>query len=153
VTTRDELGVLTESFNSMTRQLEEAHHVVESNRAATESAKVRLESILANLSAGVLVFDHELGLSISNHGAAAIIGGELEGFFVAFGHEQPIGDRRIVESAGGIDAGCDSEAQCRGVDIARLQAFDTRAIVTQVEAFYAPMIEAYNSDAAKARAA
>ena len=38
-------------------------------------------------------------------------------------------------------------------DIARLQAFDTRAIVTQVEAFYAPMIEAYNSDAAKARAA
>jgi nitrogen fixation/metabolism regulation signal transduction histidine kinase len=80
VTTRDELGVLTESFNSMTRQLEEAHHVVESNRAATESAKVRLESILANLSAGVLVFDHELKLSISNHGAAEILGGERDGF-------------------------------------------------------------------------
>jgi len=80
VTRRDELGVLTESFNSMTRQLEEAHHVVESNRGALEASKARLESILANLSAGVLVFDHELALSISNHGAAEILGDELRGF-------------------------------------------------------------------------
>ena len=80
VTTRDELGVLTESFNSMTRQLEEAHHVVEANRGALEAAKARLESILANLSAGVLVFDHELKLSISNHGAAAILGEEQAAF-------------------------------------------------------------------------
>ena len=60
VTSRDELGVLTESFNSMTRQLEEARRGVESNRLALEAAKAHLESILANLSAGVLVFDHEL---------------------------------------------------------------------------------------------
>jgi nitrogen fixation/metabolism regulation signal transduction histidine kinase len=80
VTTRDELGVLTESFNSMTRQLEDARHVVETNRGALEAAKARLESILANLSAGVLVFDHELKLSISNDGAAEILGGEQEGF-------------------------------------------------------------------------
>jgi len=80
VTTRDELGVLTESFNSMIRQLDEARHVVEVNRVALEAAKARLESILANLSAGVLVFDHELKLSISNHGAAAILDAELESF-------------------------------------------------------------------------
>jgi len=80
VTTRDELGVLTESFNSMTRQLDDARHVVEANRGALESAKARLESILANLSAGVLVFDHELKLSISNRGAAEILGPEQEGF-------------------------------------------------------------------------
>jgi nitrogen fixation/metabolism regulation signal transduction histidine kinase len=80
VTTRDELGVLTESFNSMTRQLDEARHVVEANQVALEGAKVRLESILANLSAGVLVFDHELKLSIFNHGATAILGQELEPF-------------------------------------------------------------------------
>jgi nitrogen fixation/metabolism regulation signal transduction histidine kinase len=80
VTSRDELGVLTESFNSMTRQLGEARRGVEANRAALESAKARLENILANLSAGVLVFDRELGLSISNHGALAILGGELESF-------------------------------------------------------------------------
>jgi nitrogen fixation/metabolism regulation signal transduction histidine kinase len=80
VTSRDELGVLTESFNSMTRQLEDARRGVESNRVALEAAKARLESILANLSAGVLVFDHQLALSTSNHGAAAILGSELEGF-------------------------------------------------------------------------
>jgi nitrogen fixation/metabolism regulation signal transduction histidine kinase len=64
VTSRDELGVLIESFNSMTRQLDDARRVVEANRAALESAKARLENILANLSAGVLVFDRNLGLSI-----------------------------------------------------------------------------------------
>jgi hypothetical protein len=38
-------------------------------------------------------------------------------------------------------------------DIAKLRAFDTGRIVAEVEAFYAPMIETYNSDAAKARTA
>src|SRR5213083_1257809 len=80
VTSRDELGVLTESFNSMTRQLAEARRVVEANRIALEAAKGHLENILANLSAGVLVFDHELQLTISNRGAAAILGAEAESF-------------------------------------------------------------------------
>jgi nitrogen fixation/metabolism regulation signal transduction histidine kinase len=80
VTSRDELGVLTESFNSMTRQLDDARRVVEANRMALESAKARLENILANLSAGVLVFDRELGLTITNHGALAILGAGLESF-------------------------------------------------------------------------
>jgi nitrogen fixation/metabolism regulation signal transduction histidine kinase len=80
VTSRDELGVLTESFNSMTRQLDEARRVVELNRAALESSKSRLENILANLSAGVLVFDHRLELSIANHGADAILGAERDAF-------------------------------------------------------------------------
>src|SRR5262249_52314048 len=80
VTSRDELGVLTESFNSMTRQLDEAREVVEANRMALESAKARLENILANLSAGVLVYDRNLGLTISNHGARAILGDGLEAF-------------------------------------------------------------------------
>jgi nitrogen fixation/metabolism regulation signal transduction histidine kinase len=70
VTSGDELGVLTASFNSMTGQLDEA-------RAVVESAKARLESILANLSTGVLVFDGALRLTIYNHGAAAILGEEL----------------------------------------------------------------------------
>jgi len=78
VTSRDELGVLTESFNSMTRQLDEARRVVEGNRAALETAKERLENILANLTAGVLVFDPGLALSIANRGAQRILGPELE---------------------------------------------------------------------------
>jgi len=79
VTSRDELGVLTESFNSMTRQLDEARRVVESNRAALEAAKASLENVLANLSAGVLVLDRELRLSISNRGASEILGEDLAG--------------------------------------------------------------------------
>jgi nitrogen fixation/metabolism regulation signal transduction histidine kinase len=78
VTSRDELGVLTESFNSMTRQLDEARLVVEANRAALETAKAQLENVLANLSAGVLVLDGELRLSIANHGARAILGAGLD---------------------------------------------------------------------------
>jgi nitrogen fixation/metabolism regulation signal transduction histidine kinase len=80
VTSRDELGVLTESFNSMTRQLAEAKRTAESSRFALEAAKAYLENILANLSAGVLVFDHEFELSTSNHGAQSILGSELEAF-------------------------------------------------------------------------
>jgi len=80
VTSRDELGVLTESFNSMTRQLGEARRGVEANRTALEAAKADLESILANLSTGVLVFDRNLHLIICNHGARAILGDELDSF-------------------------------------------------------------------------
>jgi nitrogen fixation/metabolism regulation signal transduction histidine kinase len=80
VTSRDELGVLTESFNSMTRQLDEARRVLEANRAAMEAAKARLENILANMSAGVLVFDPKFELSISNRGADSILGGERDAF-------------------------------------------------------------------------
>jgi nitrogen fixation/metabolism regulation signal transduction histidine kinase len=82
VTSRDELGVLTESFNSMTRQLDEARRGMESSRGALEAAKSHLESILANLSAGVLVFDHELQLTLWNHGASTILGAELQAFAV-----------------------------------------------------------------------
>jgi nitrogen fixation/metabolism regulation signal transduction histidine kinase len=94
VTSRDELGVLTESFNSMTRQLEEAQRIAESSRLALEAANSYLENILANLSAGVLVFDHEFRLSASNHGAQSILGPELGAFagrmrehFLAHGEE------------------------------------------------------------------
>jgi nitrogen fixation/metabolism regulation signal transduction histidine kinase len=80
VTSRDELGVLTESFNSMTRQLGEARRGMEASRHALEESKVRLENILGNLSAGVLVFDHERNLSIFNQGAQAILGDGLEAF-------------------------------------------------------------------------
>jgi nitrogen fixation/metabolism regulation signal transduction histidine kinase len=94
VTSRDELGVLTESFNSMTRQLDEARRVVEANRRALETAKSHLENILANLSAGVLVFDRDLRLSIYNRGAAAILGEELGG-----SSGKPLGEwRRTLES-------------------------------------------------------
>lgn len=73
INTRDELGTLTQSFNAMTRQLDEARRVVERNRAQLENAKTYLESILSNLSAGVLVFDDQFRLVTANHGSERIL--------------------------------------------------------------------------------
>ena len=69
VETRDELGTLTQSFNAMTGQLFEARSAVERNRAALQSAKAHLESVLANMSAGVIVLDAE-GLVVNSNDAA-----------------------------------------------------------------------------------
>ena len=70
----DELSVLTRSFNAMTRQLDEARATVEHNRTALENAKTFLESILANMSAGVLVFDSQFRLATVNQSARRIFG-------------------------------------------------------------------------------
>ncbi|EKS69057.1 integral membrane sensor signal transduction histidine kinase [Burkholderia sp. SJ98] len=72
INSRDELGFLTQSFNAMTRQLSEARAAVENNRIALEHSKAYLESILANLTAGVFVFDRQFRLSTANRGAERI---------------------------------------------------------------------------------
>ncbi len=77
---RDELGVLTQSFNRMTRQLEEARALAERNRAEVEAARAYLESVLANLSAGVLAFSRDGKLRAANRGAVDILGDDLAGF-------------------------------------------------------------------------
>ncbi|KMY86676.1 Nitrogen regulation protein NtrY [Candidatus Paraburkholderia calva] len=72
INSRDELGFLTQSFNAMTRQLSEARLAVENNRIALEHSKAYLESILANLTAGVFVFDRQFRLTTANRGAERI---------------------------------------------------------------------------------
>ncbi|TXI79174.1 MAG: HAMP domain-containing protein [Dechloromonas sp.] len=74
----DELGVLTQSFNRMTRQLDDARRETERHRAELESARGYLESILANLSAGVLVFDRRFVLRTVNEGALTILNDDFE---------------------------------------------------------------------------
>src|SRR5258708_19444987 len=56
----------------MTRQLSEARAAVENNRIALEHSKAYLESILANLTAGVFVFDRQFRLTTANRGAERI---------------------------------------------------------------------------------
>ncbi|MEO8507443.1 MAG: ATP-binding protein [Betaproteobacteria bacterium] len=73
VVSNDELGVLTESFNTMTAQLAEAQGKAEDSRRATETTRAYLESILGNLSAGVLVFDERHRLRTVNPSAAVIL--------------------------------------------------------------------------------
>jgi len=71
---RDELGMLTQSFNAMTRQLKEARSMVERNQRELETVNARLESVLANLTAGVLVLDADFRLTLANAGAERILG-------------------------------------------------------------------------------
>ncbi|MFO1301642.1 MAG: ATP-binding protein [Burkholderiaceae bacterium] len=71
---RDELGLLTQSFNVMTRQLEDARMQVERNQRELERVNARLESVLANLTAGVLVLDSDFRLTLANAGAERILG-------------------------------------------------------------------------------
>lgn len=74
VSSRDELGQLTESFNSMTLQLADARAQAERNQAEVVASKAYLEGLLANLSAGVLAFDERLRLRSANPSASAILG-------------------------------------------------------------------------------
>jgi len=74
VKSRDELGVLIQSFNRMTRQLSDAREQVAQNHQETEQAKAFLERVLANLSSGVMVLDDALQVRTMNGAAAHILG-------------------------------------------------------------------------------
>lgn len=74
VQSRDELGVLIQSFNRMTRQLSDAREQVALNHQETEQAKAFLERVLANLSSGVMVLDEILRVRTINSAAAHILG-------------------------------------------------------------------------------
>ncbi|MDR3479397.1 MAG: ATP-binding protein [Burkholderiaceae bacterium] len=73
IASSDELGTLTQSFNTMTKQLFDARASVEQNRAALENAKAYLESVLANMSAGVMVLDSQFVLVSCNESVERIL--------------------------------------------------------------------------------
>lgn len=70
---KDEIGQLTRSFNAMTRQLDDARKMVENNRQQLEKSNVYLETVLSNLSSGVLVFDEMFRVTLFNQGAQSIL--------------------------------------------------------------------------------
>jgi nitrogen fixation/metabolism regulation signal transduction histidine kinase len=74
----DELNVLTRSFNDMTRQLSDARETVEARSRELETARGFLQRVLSNLSAGVIVLDHESRIVTANLGAGRILGLSLD---------------------------------------------------------------------------
>jgi len=70
---RDELGGLTRSFADMTEQLSDARALVQRSVAQLEGARANLQTILDNLSAGVIVFDRHSGIDTVNPGATRIL--------------------------------------------------------------------------------
>ncbi len=75
----DELGVLTQSFSRMTRQLDDARASVGQKQSQLESAKAYVENILASLTSGVLVLDAQMRLATANLSAETILGFDAAG--------------------------------------------------------------------------
>lgn len=73
----DELGILTRSFNAMTRDLSEAQAATRRYQEELEDAKASVESVLASLSAGVIALDASHRLVSANPSASRILGVEL----------------------------------------------------------------------------
>ena len=117
VQSRDELGVLTESFNLMTQQLEEARTTAQRNQQEVESARAYLENILANLSSGVLVFDENLRMRTANLSAEQILKVPLSGLegltIEECAAREPQFDSFKTEILEGFHSGKKGEWQCQ----------------------------------------
>jgi nitrogen fixation/metabolism regulation signal transduction histidine kinase len=69
----DELGGLTRSFAEMTQQLSDARQLADRSVQELDSARAHLQTILDNLTAGVIVFDAQGRIDIVNPGATRIL--------------------------------------------------------------------------------
>ncbi|MEQ1515636.1 MAG: ATP-binding protein [Usitatibacteraceae bacterium] len=74
VKSRDEFGVLTQAFNTMTRQLAGASEIVGRKQQELEHANAYLESILSNLTSGVIALDERLYVKTINKNAEEMLG-------------------------------------------------------------------------------
>ncbi len=70
---RDELGGLTRAFATMTAQLADARQAVEHSMSQVDAARANLQTILDNLTAGVIVLGPNGELLSSNPGATRIL--------------------------------------------------------------------------------
>jgi nitrogen fixation/metabolism regulation signal transduction histidine kinase len=70
---KDELGGLTRSFAEMTQQLADARAAVDKSMGQVSAARAHLQTILDNLTAGVIVLDEHGVIQTSNPGATRIL--------------------------------------------------------------------------------
>ena len=77
---KDELDGLTRSFADMTQQLLEARHAVQGSMEQVSAARANLQTILDNLTAGVMVLDAQGVVQSSNPGATRILRVPLAAF-------------------------------------------------------------------------
>ncbi len=71
---RDEIGFLVESFNQMTQALKTASHEAEESRAELQAQGEYLETVLGNLSSGVLTIDDHMRIVTTNAACKQILG-------------------------------------------------------------------------------
>jgi nitrogen fixation/metabolism regulation signal transduction histidine kinase len=73
-TAGDDFGPLKRSFNRMIERLSDAQRVAAEHRQREEHERALLETVLAHLSAGVLVFDERRVLELANDAACRLLG-------------------------------------------------------------------------------
>jgi nitrogen fixation/metabolism regulation signal transduction histidine kinase len=84
---KDELGGLTRSFADMTQQLADARGAVQKSMDQVDAARANLQTILDNLTAGVMVLDLRGRIQTSNPGATRILRVPLAAY-----HGRTLGD-------------------------------------------------------------
>jgi nitrogen fixation/metabolism regulation signal transduction histidine kinase len=77
---KDELGGLTRSFADMTQQLADARAAVDKSMGQVSAARAHVQTILDNLTAGVIVLDEHGNIETSNPGATRILRVPLAAF-------------------------------------------------------------------------
>ncbi|HFD11135.1 MAG TPA: HAMP domain-containing protein [Crenotrichaceae bacterium] len=80
VTSRDELGLLVQSFNYMTDQVAQARDETEKAHLEAENQRAYLETVLRNLTSGVISIDEDGRLRTANQAADTILNIELKAF-------------------------------------------------------------------------
>src|SRR5262249_8971115 len=108
VRSHDELGILTESFNTMTTQLAEARAQLLRNQDQLEQANAYLESILAKLSAGVVSLDAQRRLRSANPSAEQILGVRLAALIGVSLYQWGAHDARLAEMAAAVAEAIDT---------------------------------------------
>lgn len=78
--TRDELGGLTRSFAQMTQQLSDARTQLQSSLGQLDASRYNLQTILDNLTAGVIVLDRAGRLVQANPSASRVLHAPLAAF-------------------------------------------------------------------------
>ncbi len=81
---KDELGYLVRSFNEMTQKIAMAQESARISQHQAEAQHDYLETILGNLSSGVITLDKHLFLQTSNHAADEILNASLNPFIGHF---------------------------------------------------------------------
>ncbi|MFD0668113.1 ATP-binding protein [Ramlibacter sp. MAHUQ-53] len=92
---KDELGGLTRSFAQMTQQLADARSAVEKSMWQVDAARANLQTILDNLTAGVIVLDAQGRILSANPGATRILRAPLAAY-----QGQPLAGVEGLESFG-----------------------------------------------------
>jgi len=78
VQSHDEIGILVQSFNIMTRRIHRAQTQTKRSQREAEIQRTYLETVLTHLSSGVLSFDQRHILRTHNAAAGQILGADLK---------------------------------------------------------------------------